>query len=58
MWLSKQNKKNKNFFEFPDCQDYDGRITIINFSTESSSKSVRLPIETFMEQIRLILVEK
>ena len=41
-----------------DCRAYEGNIRNVGVSTESSSTNVRLSIETFNEQIKLIVVEK
>ena len=57
VWSSRQNKNNKRFV-VSDYRDHDGSSKRFGFSTKSSSKSVKLSNEAFLDKINLIVVEE
>ena len=55
--ISKQLKKSQPFGS-SDYEGSDAKIKVIGFSTESPCNKVWLPIETLMEEIKLVFCEK
>ena len=52
------SKRQKVSIESPENEEFDSRMKTKHFSIEPSSTSVKLSIETFIEEIKLVLMQK